>query len=722
MQKKILLGLVGVIVIIFFAFDFHLLLTLDSIKGQLESFHAHREESPVLMSLVYFLVYVAVAALSLPGAAILTLLGGGLFGLVWGFFLVSFASTIGASLAFLISRYFLRETVQKRFGQRLKPINDGVEREGAFYLFAMRLVPGFPFFVINILMALTKMRLTTFYWVSQVGMIAGTLVYVNAGRQLATIESLGDIASPGILISFSLLGLFPVIAKKVLDQIKAKKVYENWVKPESFDRNLVVIGAGAGGLVSSYIAAATKAKVTLVETHKMGGDCLNYGCVPSKAIIKSAKVANAVRKGQAFGLNVQAPKVDFKAVMKRVHDVIAQIEPHDSVERYTNLGVDVVQGYATLIDPWTVEIKRSDETVQRLTAKSIILATGAAPFVPPLPGIDAANMVTSDTLWDTFAKLDEIPRRLLVLGGGPIGCELAQSFARLGSQVIQVEMGDRLMAREDEDVSDVVKQQLESDGVQVLTNHTAVRFEQHQGEQGTELHLIVTHNGEEKTIEYDCVLCAVGRAARLTGFGLERLGIESTRTLTTNEFLQTKYPNIYGVGDLVGPYQLTHAAAHQAWFAAVNGLFGSGLKKFKVDYRVLPWCTFVDPEVARVGLNEQEAKAQNTPYEVTQYDLDDLDRAIAEGETKGFVKVLTVPKSDKILGVTIVGAHAGDLIAEFVLAMKKGIGLNAILGTVHSYPTWAEANKYAAGMWKKKNAPEALLKYVEKFHAWRRGA
>jgi len=577
-------------------------------------------------------------------------------------------------------------------------------------------VPVFPFFLINLLMALTPIRTWTFYWVSQVGMLAGTLVYVNAGTQLARIDSLGGLLSPQLLLSFVLLGIFPLLAKKIVALVQRQRVYKSWKKPARFDCNLLVIGGGAAGLVSAYIAATVKAKVTLVEAHKMGGDCLNYGCVPSKALIRSAKVARQMRTAHHYGVEVSAPAINFRQVMARLRDVIAAIEPHDSIERYNGLGVDVLEGYATLVDPWTVEVKLNDGTVQYLTTRAVVIAAGAEPAVPPIPGLDEVGYLTSDTLWDALAERDNPPARLVVLGGGPIGCELAQSFARLGSEVVQVELMPRLMIREDDDVCGYVQRSLEDDGVDVLTGHEALRCER----QGSRKLLVVAHEGQEKVIEFDELICAVGRKARLSGYGLEALGIATDRTVVTNEYLQTLYPNIYAAGDVAGPYQLTHVAGHQAWYAAVNALFGQ-FKKFRADYSVIPAVTFVDPEVARVGLNEREAAEKGIACEITHYSLDDLDRAIADGVARGFVKVLTVPGKDKILGATIVGAQAGELLAEFVLAMKQGIGLNKLLGTIHTYPTLAEANKYAAGEWKRAHAPQTLLALVEKYHRWRRG-
>ena len=717
-RQIVLLLLLALAIGAFVALDLGRYLSFEQLKASQVSFAQLHAEQPLTVAAVYFLIYVLATALSIPGAVVITLAGGAIFGLWQGLLIVSFASTLGASLAFLASRFLLRDWVEGKFSSRLADINAGVNREGGFYLFTLRLIPVVPFFLINLLMGLTRMKTWTFYWVSQIGMLAGTAVYVNAGTQLAQLDSLQGILSPALLGSFVLLGIFPLLARRIVAALQKRKVYARWAdqRPQTFDRNLIVIGGGAGGLVSAYIAAAVKAKVTLIEAHKMGGDCLNYGCVPSKALIKSAKLAHQMRHASNYGLSDAAPSFSFKAVMQRVHDVIRAIEPHDSIERYTGLGVEVLQGYGKLVNPWTVEVAFNDGGTQRLTARSIVIAAGARPFVPPLPGLDDVGYVTSDTLWDEFAKLDEVPKRLVVLGGGPIGCELAQSFARLGSHVTQVEMGARIMVREDAEVSELAKASLEADGVQVLTGHKALRCEMVDGEKT----LVVEHAGAEKRIVFDQLLCAVGRVARLQGYGLEDLGIPTHRTVQTNEFLQTIYPNIYAAGDVAGPFQFTHTAAHQAWYAAVNALFGEW-KLFKANYSVIPWATFIDPEVARVGLNEQEAKEKNIAYEVTKYGIDDLDRAIADSEAHGFVKVLTVPGKDKILGVTIVGAHAADLLAEYVLAMKHGLGLNKILGTIHTYPTMSEANKYAAGEWKRTHAPQGLLAWVKKYHAWKRG-
>lgn len=702
------------LVALYLHFDLGRLLTLDQLKTSRDALVGAYQSQPGFTLLAFFGTYVLATALSIPGALVLTLAAGAMFGLGVGLVVVSFASSLGALLAFLVSRYLLRDRLQARFGKKLAPINDGVQQDGTFYLLTLRLVPVFPFWLVNLLMGLTPIGAGRFYLVSQIGMLAGTVVYVNAGTQLGAITSPRDILSPALLGSFVLLGLFPLLAKGLVGWLQGRKVYARWPRPRRFDRNLVVIGAGAGGLVSAYIAAAVKAKVTLVEGHKLGGDCLNYGCVPSKALIRSAKMAKQLRQASELGVTQATGHVDFAAVMARIHNVIRRIEPHDSVERYTALGVQVLQGHARIVSPWLVEVTGADGQKQTLSTRSIVIASGASPLVPPIPGLADTGYLTSDTVWG----LTDLPQRLLVLGGGPIGCELAQSFARLGSQVTQVEMAPHLMGREDAEVAALVEASLRADGVTVLTGHRAVRCETVAGQK----RLIVQQGDQEVAIPFDQLLCAVGRSPRVTGFGLEELGIPLTprKTIQTNAYLQTLYPNIYAVGDVAGPFQFTHAAAHQAWYAAVNALFGR-FKRFKADYTVIPWATFTDPEVARVGLSEAEAQEQGIAVEVTHYGIDDLDRAIADGTAHGFVKVLTEPGKDRILGVTIVGEHAGDLLAEFVLAMKHGLGLNKILGTIHIYPTLAEANKYAAGEWKRAHAPQGLLRWVERFHGWQRG-
>lgn len=715
-RKRVLLVVcLAMLIGSFFLFDLHRVLTLEELRTRLAELTSWRDAAPIAVGGAFLALYVVVTGLSLPGAHIMTLAAGALFGVLWGTVIVAVAAPIGATLAFMSSRYLLRDAVQARFGDRLRTVEKGIERDGAQYLFILRLVPVFPYFVINLLMGLTPIRVWTFYWVSQIGMFAGTLLYVNAGTQLARISDLPDVLSPRLLVSFALLGAFPLAVKSGIGWWRRRRVYARWKRPRLVDRNLIVIGAGSAGLVTAYIGAASRAKVTLVEANKMGGDCLNYGCVPSKTLIRSAKLAHQIRHADRYGLEPSTPQLSFSKVMQRVQAAIRQIEPHDSVERYTALGVEVLRGYARILDPWTVEVKCDGGDTRRLTTRSIVIAAGAEPFVPALPGLDEVGYVTSDTVWERFANLQAPPARLLVLGGGPIGCELAQCFARLGSSVTQVQHAPRLLTREDAEIGDLARASLEEDGVTVLMQHEAVRCERERGRK----FIVVEHAGAERRIEFDALLCAVGRVPRLTGYGLEELGIPTERTVVVNEYLETLYPNIYAAGDVAGPYQFTHTAAHQAWYAAVNALFGH-LKRFKADYSVVPWTTFLDPEIARVGLSEQEARDKGIPFEVTKYDLGELDRAITDGSARGVVKILTVPRKDRILGVTIVAEHAGELLAEFVLAMRHGLGLNKILRTIHTYPTLAEANKHAAAEWRRAHLPQRLLPWLDRYHAWRR--
>ena len=709
MKKILILAIVAGLIVVYFVFDLGQYLDLDYFKQQQERIMAYRESFPIRTAAIFFIAYILVTGLSLPGAAIATLVGGAIFGLLWGTVLVSFASVIGASCAFLVSRHILRDTIQNRYGDRLRTINEGCEKDGAVYLFTLRMVPLFPFFLINLLMGLTPMRLGMFFIVSQIGMLPGTIVYVNAGTQIAKIDSLGSILSPALIASFVLLGIFPLISKKIIDAFKARKALGKYKKPKKFEFNTVVIGAGSAGLVAAYIAAAVKAKVALIEKAKMGGDCLNTGCVPSKAIIRTAKFLSHQKRSKEFGVHTASAEFDFKEVMDRVRSIIGVIQHHDSVERYTGLGVDCFAGHATIESPYCVDVDG-----KKLTTRSIVIASGAEPAVPPLPGIDDVNYYTSDTIWE----IDELPKRLLVLGGGPIGCELSQAFVRLGSNVTQVQRLPRIMPREDAEYSEMVLKQFIEDGVDVRLEHLAKEF---ITENGANV-LVCEHNGEEVQIEFDTLLVAVGRRARISGFGIDQLGIElsSNRTIEINEFLETNFPNIYAVGDVAGPYQFTHFGAYQATSAATNALLRPFYRR-RVDYSVIPWATFTEPEVARVGLNEQEAKQKGIDYEATVYDFKDLSRAIADSEARGEIKVLTPPGKDKILGVTIAGEHAGDLISEFILAMQCGIGLNKILGTIHIYPTLAESVRFVAGNWKRKQVSERTMKILRGFNKWRRG-
>ncbi|HET6725978.1 MAG TPA: FAD-dependent oxidoreductase [Gammaproteobacteria bacterium] len=693
----------------FFVFDLGRYFNLAYLQAERQRLGAAVAANPWETAAIFFGIYVLVTALSLPGAALMTLAGGAIFGFAVGVVLVSFASSIGATCAFLIARFLFRDAVQRRFGDKLRMINRGVEKDGAFYLFTLRLVPLFPFFIINIVMALTPIRTLTFYAVSQIGMLAGTLVYVNAGTQLGQLHSLSGILSLNVIGSFVLLGIFPLVTKKALDVFRARRIYRPYAKPRRFDRNLIVIGAGSAGLIAAYVAATVKAKVTLIEKNRMGGDCLNTGCVPSKALICSAQFLHDSRRATTLGFHTATVDFDFADVMARVQRVIATVAPHDSAERYTELGVECIAGEAHIESPWQVTVNGGT-----LTTRAIVLATGARPAIPTIDGLDAVDYLTTENIWN----LRELPNPLLVLGGGPVGCELAQCFARFGSRVTLIEMGPRLLPNEDADASDIIHAQFQSEGIDIRTGHRARAVR----DSGGEKRLICDHNDAENALPFDALLIAVGRKANLAGYGLEQLGIPATAlgTIEVNEYLQTRFPNIYACGDAIAPYQFTHVAGHEAWYAGVNALFG-GLKKFKADYSVVPWCTFSDPEVARVGLNETEAQRRGIDYELSVFELAELDRAIVDDAAQGFVKVLTTPGKDKILGATIVGEHAGEWIVEYTSAMRHGLGLKKLMRTIHIYPTLGDANKLAAGQWQRAHAPDKLLPWVERYHAWRRG-
>lgn len=704
--------LILIIIILAFAFirysNIDQYLSIEYLKQQELVFRQYYSENTGSVIALYFLVYIINSLFALPGATIITLAGGAIFGLWLGVIIVSFASTIGATLSFLLSRYLFRDKLKEKFSDKLKSIDEGLKKDGATYLFSLRMVPLFPFFLINVLFGLTEIPVITFYFVSQLGMLPGTIAYINAGTQLANLHSTKGILSFNVIISFAILGLLPLLFKWLVNLFQRIKIMRKYKKPSNFDYNIITIGAGSAGLVTSLIGATVKAKVALVEKNKMGGDCLNTGCIPSKSLIAISKKVHLSRKYSTYNLDSANITFDFEKIMNRVHSVIQKIAPNDSIERYSKMGVDCFTGFAHIIDPYTVEVNG-----KKLTAKNIVIASGAEPFIPQIPNIEKVKYLTSETLWD----LKKLPNRLLVLGGGPIGCELSQAFSRLGSKVTLLEMSNRLLPREDSGVSDFLTKTFLEEGMQVLTSHKAIEFLV----EGNQKFIIADNNGDKKKIEFDEVIFAIGRKPRTKGFGLEELGIEfnPNGTIQVDKYLRTSIPNIFACGDVVGPYQFTHTASHQAWYASVNSLFGI-FRRFQVDYRVIPWTTFTDPEIAHVGITEKEAKDSGIAHQISVYDIGELDRAIADGEAKGFIKVITKANSDKILGVTIVSQNAGELLAEYVLAMKYNLGLNKILGTIHSYPTMSEANKYVAGIWKKSNKPEKLLSIVEKFHRWMR--
>lgn len=679
------------------------LLQLETITSLLPDLRLYVEKNYILALAGFSLIYVVMTALSFPGASLLTLVAGALFGLVAGTILVSLMSTIGATLAFLTSRYLFRDSIKNRFLEAYTRINKGIDSEGSFYLLSLRLAPIVPFYLVNLLMGLTSMNVWRYYIISQIGMLPGTIVYVYAGVEIGKIQSLSDILSGTVFLSLLAFSVMPLIVKFLLSSYKNKRIYRPYKKPKHFEYNIVVIGGGAAGLVTSYISSALKARVALIEKHKMGGDCLNYGCVPSKSLLSMAKRVYELKTASRLGLSAPTGDVDFSKVMAHIKSSIQKIEPNDSVERYSQLGVECFLGNAQILSPYEIQV--GDKV---LTTKNIVIATGAEPFVPPIK--DLKIYITSETLW----TLKELPKKLNIIGGGAIGCEMAQAFAHLGSHVNLIERGSRLLEKSEIEASQAMIEILSKIGVNILLN-SEVRAQ-------TESGLVVKSQAcDEQHIEADHVLIAVGRKPRIEGFGLEKLGITKNALgfLDHNEFLQTKFPNILICGDVAGPLQLTHVASHQAGYATLNALFAP-FKAWKEDLSCIPQVVYTSPEVGQVGLTEDAAKKQNISYHVTHFNIHELDRAICEDKNYGFVKIITREGSDKILGATIVCDRAGDILSEITLAMRHGLGLKKIFSTVHPYPSWSEATKFAAGRWQMAHKPEWALQFLKRYFQWRR--
>ncbi|MFK7794043.1 MAG: FAD-dependent oxidoreductase [Gammaproteobacteria bacterium] len=708
-MKRIIIFLVIIASIIFGLtyFDIGSYLTFSELKERQSELQSLVSNNPFKAAAIFFSIYVIATAISVPGAFIFTLAGGALFGLTQGTILVSFASTIGALFAYLVARYFLHDVVQNKFSDRLGLINRKVDEEGAFYLLFLRLVPVFPFFLVNLVMALTPIRAFTFYWVSQLGMLPATLIYVNAGTQIAKISSPGDIASPSLIFALVLLGILPFITKGIMSILKSKRVYKKFTKPTSFEYNTIVVGGGSAGLVASYTTSTLQGKVLLVERHQMGGDCLNTGCVPSKSILRSAKFVADLKDFESYGLSKANYELEFKNIMSRVHDKIAVIEPKDSVARYTELGVECEQGDAAIISPWQVKI--NDKT---LNTKNIIIATGASPALPDITDLDKIPYYTTDTVW----SITEAPKKLLVIGAGPIGCELGQAFARLGSDVSIANNHATILPNEDAEAAKIVEASLLKDDITLLNNFKSDKFINDFDNYS----LVGTQDDSITNISFTHLLIATGRKANIEGMDALDLEINDQGRIETNATLQTMYPNVYACGDVTSSMQYTHTASHQAWYAAFNALFHP-IKKFKCTLNNIPRAVFTDPEITSVGITEQQAIDQGINHQVTTFPMDDIDRAITDNATAGFVKVITPVNSDEILGVCIVGEHASELIAEFVLAKTNGLGLNKILKTVHIYPTRSEINRMVAGKWRRSKLTARTLDILKKFQSWRLG-
>jgi len=712
-MKRIIVFLL-IIAAIFFMADWFALsqhLTLSQLKHHQLYLHSLVQDFPVQSVVIYFIAYIVMAGLALPGALIFTLAGGALFGLATGVILASFASTLGALASFLVARFFLHDFVQTRYQQRLTVINQKIQQQGATYLLFLRLVPAFPFFMVNLLMALTPISARTYYIVSQIGMLPATFIFVNAGTELAKISSVDDILSIPLLLSLLLLACLPFISKQLAKRVSCWRLYKSWQRPKKFDYHTIVIGGGAAGLVAAYTTQTLQGKVALIEKHQMGGDCLNTGCVPSKSILRTAKFIHDIGQHSNYGVQQAEFKLQFQQVMQRVREKISTIAPKDSIKRYNDMGVDCFQAHAQLLSPWQVEAVSENSKIT-ISAKNIILAGGATPNVPTIPGLENINYYTSDNIW----HLDHLPEKLLIIGAGPIGCELGQAFVRLGAEVTMINRNERILTNEDPQAAHALQYALQQDGVKILNNFNPLRIDDNSknfslmGEQHNEiLHIAFSH-----------CLIATGRKPSL--LGCEALDIETNShgQVITNDKQQTNYPNIYACGDITSPLQYTHSASHQAWYAAFNALFRP-FKQFNCQLNHIPRAIYTDPEVASLGISEQQAIQKNIPHEISYFAMDDVDRAITDEATTGFIKVITRRNNDKILGVCIVGEHSSELIAEFVLAKTHNLGLNKILQTVHLYPTRGEINRLVAGQWRQKKFTAYQRKLLKLFQNWRLG-
>ena len=472
--------------------------------------------------------------------------------------------------------------------------------------------------------------------------------------------------------------------------------------------NVVVIGAGTAGLVTAAGTAGLGGRVGLIERNLMGGDCLNFGCVPSKALISSARLIRRIRESEKWGLDRQEPQFDFEKVFERMRARRAKIAPNDSQERFESLGVDVFHSEARFVSPHEVEVNG-----QRLRAKNFVIATGSRAVIPKIEGIDSVPYFTNETIFD---ELEEKPQSMIVLGGGPIGCELTQTFCRLGTHVTMIQRGDQLLPREDRDVAEFLERRLINEGVRIIKNANARAVAvTDAGKVALEFLDRQSAQMAERTFFADALLVAIGRSPNLQSLDLKSAGVDvNERGVRVTDYLQTSQRHIYAVGDVIGPFLFTHMADAQARVVVRNILMPFQFLRQKMDYSVVPWCTYSDPEVAHVGLGEKEAQQKNLDYDLFVVPLEDVDRAVVESEDAGFAKILTRKGSGKILGATIIAPHAGDLLHEFVLAMNAKIGLGKISSIIHAYPTFAELARKAGDKFNRTR----LTPHAKKIFAW----
>ncbi|MBA3536096.1 MAG: FAD-dependent oxidoreductase [Tatlockia sp.] len=688
MSKKLrswlpLILLLGLL-ILFFSLRLDKYLTFTSLRENRATLISWTKEHFFMAALLYMSCYTLAVAASVPGAVFLTLAGGFLFGVVFGTVFVIVSATLGATALFFAVRTSFGDWLAKSALSWLGRMREGFQQNAFSYLLMLRLVPLFPFWVVNIVPALLGVDAKTFIITTFFGILPGSIVYVMVGNGLSHVFEANQTPNLGIifdikvllpLLALAALSFIPILYKRVNPKEQKKNPKTNQIKCD-----LSIIGAGAGGLSVAAVAAQLGLKVVLLESGKMGGDCLNYGCVPSKSLLAAGKIAYQLRHAAQFGISSKGLEIDFKKVMQQVHAVIKVLAKNDSVERFESLGVQVIKAVARFSGVNTLVAQ--DRVIE---ARRIVIATGSSPFKPPIPGLEDTPYLTNETIFN----LTEQPKHLIVIGGGPIGCELAQAFSMLGSKITLIE-GFNLLPKDDVDCVAILRAQLKAMGIIIHEQAKVLGVEPHAH---GGIKVSINQAGEKLAIRGSHLLIATGRRANVENLDLEKAGIVySNKGIEVNSRLQTSNRRVYALGDVVGPYQFTHMATYQAGIVLRNIAFKIPAK---VDYRAIPWVTYTLPEIAHVGLLAEEA-LKHADIQFTEWSFLENDRAQTEHSLEGKIKIIS-DKKGRVLGVTIVGAHAGELILPWVIAIREKRTLRSFTDAVSPYPTLSEISKRVAG-------------------------
>ncbi len=690
--------------------------------------------------------YAVLTVAMIPGSA-LTIGSGLIFGFWKGFAVVTVGANLGALGAFLLARTLFRERAEAlaRGQKTFRAVDSAIAREGFRIVLLLRLSPVFPFTVLNVLLGVTGISAASYVLANLIGMLPGTLMFVylgTLGEAAAGTQSLGQTvlrivglaatvvvtvvitriarralkaasldggANPGVAPEAAPVGAgAKTIPGDAYDQALLASVKPTaHVNPIPQDRyNLVVIGAGTAGLVTAAGGAGLGAKVALIEKHMFGGDCLNVGCVPSKGIIRAGRAAAAVREAGAFGIRLAGePRIDFAATMERMRRLRAGIAPHDSVKRFSELGIDVYLGEGRFTGPDEIEVGGN-----KLRFQAAVIATGARATFPRIPGIEEVEPLTNENVF----TLTELPRSLILLGAGAIGCEMAQTFRRLGSEVTIVIRGNRIMTREDPDAALIVQRKFEQEGIRVLTGSAIKRAEKRGGKKV----IVIERDGSEESVEADQILIGMGRAPNVEGLGLSAAGIAyGTEGVTVDANMRTTNPRVFAAGDICSRLKFTHAADAQARIVLRNALF---FGRARATDLVIPWCTYTDPEIAHVGCYEKEARDRGLAVTTFTVPLEDVDRAILDGETEGFGRIHLKSGTDRILGATVVASHAGDMIGELTMAIQNGLGAGKLASVIHPYPTQGEVVRKLGDAYMRTKLTPGVKRIMARILRWRR--